>query len=67
MKNFNEYRETVTTFSKDINIELKKISWPNRSETIKSTIAVLTISGIFSLFLSLTDYVFSMIFGSILS
>jgi preprotein translocase subunit SecE len=67
MKNFNEYRETVTTFSKEINIELRKISWPNRSETIKSTIAVLTISGIFSLFLSLTDYVFSMIFGSILS
>jgi len=67
MKNFNEYTETVTTFSKEINIELRKISWPNRSETIKSTIAVLTISGIFSLFLSLTDYVFSMIFGSILS
>ena len=67
MKNFNEYRETVTTFAKDINIELKKISWPTRSETIKSTIAVLTISGIFALFLSACDYVFSMIFGAILS
>ena len=67
MKNINEYRESVTTFTKDINVELKKISWPTRSETIKSTIAVLTISGIFAVFLSLTDYVFSMIFGSILS
>ena len=67
MKNFNEYRETVTTFSRDINIELKKISWPTRSETIKSTIAVLVISGIFALFLSACDYVFSMIFGAILS
>ena len=67
MKNINEYRESVTTFGRDINIELKKISWPTRSETIKSTIAVLTISGIFAVFLSLTDYVFSMIFGSILS
>jgi len=67
MKNINEYRETVTIFAKDINSELKKISWPNRSETIKSTIAVLTISGIFAVFLSLADYVFSMIFGAILS
>ena len=67
MKNFNEYRETVTTFARDINIELKKISWPTRAETIKSTIAVLTISGIFALFLSGCDYVFSMIFGAILS
>ncbi len=67
MKNFNEYRETVTTFAHDINIELKKISWPTRAETIKSTIAVLTISGIFALFLSACDYVFSMIFGAILS
>jgi preprotein translocase SecE subunit len=67
MKNFNEYKETVTTFTRDINLELTKISWPNRSETIKSTIAVLTISGIFALFLSACDYVFSMIFGAILS
>ena len=67
MKNFNEYKESILTFSKDINLELKKISWPNRSETIKSTIAVLTISGIFALFLAACDYVFSMIFGAILS
>ena len=67
MKNFSEYKESVFTFSRDINIELKKISWPTRSETIKSTMAVLVISGIFALFLSGCDYVFSMIFGAILS
>ena len=67
MKNFNEYKEEIITFSRDINLELKKISWPNRSETIKSTIAVLSISGIFALFLAACDYVFSMIFGAILS
>ena len=67
MKNFNETKESIITFARDINIELKKISWPGRSETIKSTIAVLTISGIFALFLAACDYVFSMIFGAILS
>lgn len=67
MKNFSEHKETVITFVKEIKIELGKISWPNRAETIKSTIAVLTISGIFALFLSACDYVFSMIFGAILS
>ncbi len=67
MKNFSEHKETVITFVKEIKIELGRISWPNRAETIKSTIAVLTISGIFALFLSACDYVFSMIFGAILS
>ena len=67
MKNFGEYKESVTKFAHDINLELKKISWPNRAETIKSTIAVLTISGIFAVFLAACDYVFSMIFGAILS
>ena len=67
MNNINEYKETIITFTRDINLELRKISWPSRNETIKSTIAVLTISGIFALFLSACDYVFSMIFGAILS
>lgn len=67
MKNFSEQKETVITFVKEIKIEIGKISWPNRAETIKSTIAVITISGIFALFLSACDYVFSMIFGAILS
>jgi len=67
MKNINEYRESVGHFAKDIELEIKKITWPTRSETVKSTIAVLTISGIFALFLSLADYLFSMLIGSILS
>ena len=67
MKDINEYRESVSHFAKDIELELKKITWPTRSETMKSTIAVLTISGIFALFLSLADYLFSLIIGSILS
>ena len=67
MKDINEYREEVGRFAKDVEQELKKITWPTRNETIKSTIAVLTISGIFALFLSLADYLFSILIGSILS
>ena len=67
MKDIHEYREEIQHFAKDRQQEIKKITWPTRSETVKSTIAVITISGIFALFLSLADYLFSMIIGSILS
>ena len=67
MKDINEYREEVGRFAKDVEQELKKITWPTRAETIKSTIAVLVISGLFALFLSFADYVFSILIGSILS
>ncbi len=66
MKDINEYRESTTRFVKDIELEIKKITWPSRSETTKSTIAVITISGVFALFLSLSDYLFSVVIGSIL-
>jgi len=67
MKGVSEYKESISHFAKDIGLEIKKITWPSRGETIKSSLAVLIISGIFAVFLSLVDYIFSVIVGSILS
>lgn len=67
MNKLNEYTENTSQFVKDIELEVKRITWPNRNETLKSTIAVFTISALFALFLALADYIFSLIIGSILS
>ncbi len=67
MKGVSEYKESVVHFAKDVGLEIKKITWPSRSETTKSALAVLIISGIFAIFLSFVDYVFSVVVGSILS
>jgi preprotein translocase subunit SecE len=47
-------------FAKDIENEAKRITWPSRQEAIKSTLAVIIISGLFAAFLAAIDFVFSM-------
>ena len=57
----------TTQFAKDIESEAKRITWPSRQETVKSTLAVVVISAIFASFLGLVDYVFSWMVRLILS
>jgi len=52
------YRETIA--------ELKKVSWPTRSEAINLTRVVLIVIVIMGAFLGTLDYLFSQLFGLIL-
>ena len=54
-------------FARDVESEAKRITWPSRQETIKSTIAVVVISAIFATFLGAVDYLFSWVIRMILS
>jgi len=54
-------------FARDIESEAKRITWPSRQETIKSTLAVVVISTIFASFLGAVDYLFSWVIRLILS
>lgn len=67
MDRIRELSTSATQFTKDIESEAKRITWPSRQETIKSTLAVIVISGIFASFLGLVDYVFSWVIKLILS
>ena len=66
MSKFTEITENTTQFAKDIETEAKRITWPSRPEAIKSTLAVVVISGVFAAFLGLVDYVFSWVVRLIL-
>ena len=59
MDNIKNLSSDTVQFTKDIENEAKRITWPSRNETVKSTLAVIVISAIFASFLGLVDYIFS--------
>jgi preprotein translocase subunit SecE len=66
MNNIGEIKENTTQFFRDVELEIKKITWPYMNDTFRSTLAVIFISAVLVLFLGLIDFVFSKIVVSIL-
>ncbi len=52
---FKKVWSSITEFLSDVRSELKKISYPTKSETIGSTTVVLLFCVIMSIFLSVVD------------
>ena len=50
--------EPLTNYFKEVKIELKKVTWPTRSETINYTVMVIIISAVAALFLGGLDFLF---------
>lgn len=50
--------EKFTTFFKESRVELKKVTWPTREDTIRYTIAVIAVSAALALFLGGLDVIF---------
>ena len=51
----------ITTFSKEARVELRKVSWPTREQTIKYTALVVGLSLAVAIFLGALDYLFEYI------
>ena len=49
----------IAKFFKEVRIELKKVTWPTRAETIRYTLLVIGVSAGVALFLGGLDYLFS--------
>ena len=64
---FKSLFEKTKQFYSEVRVELKKISWPPRKETMASTTVVLIIVVIVSCFLGIVDLGLSKIINSILS
>jgi preprotein translocase SecE subunit len=68
--NFTEIKNVIAKamqFFREVRIEIKKISWPLRNETIASTSIVIIIVLIISLFLGIVDVGLSRVIKIILS
>lgn len=54
--------QKITDFLKEVKIELKRVVWPTKKQTVRSTLAVIAVSLGVALFLGLLDIVFTFLF-----
>lgn len=54
-KETNNRIEKISQFLREVKIELKKVTWPTRKQTIGSTVVVIIMVVIVSLFLGVVD------------
>ena len=52
-------------YLRDVRGEMKKVTWPNKNDLTKTTIAVVIISLFFGIYLFGVDFIFSRIFQRI--
>ena len=53
------YLGKATLFLREVRAELKKVTWPSRKQTIGSTVVVIVLVAIISLFLGVVDVALS--------
>ena len=53
-------------FFQDVRSELRKVTFPNRKETIASTAVVIVVVFIIAIYLGMVDFVLSMVLGNLL-
>lgn len=49
----------IITFLDEVRLEMKKVNWPTRQDTIRYTVIVIGISLVLAVFLGGFDYLFS--------
>ncbi|MBI3273848.1 MAG: preprotein translocase subunit SecE [Candidatus Colwellbacteria bacterium] len=49
--------QRLITYVKEVRIELKKVTWPTRQETIRYTLMVIIISAVTAVFLGAIDFI----------
>lgn len=51
--------EKILQFFREVRVEIKKVTWPTRKETLASTVVVLITSIIIGAFLGIVDFLLS--------
>lgn len=49
----------ISNFISEVTVELKKVSWPTRSELIGSTIVVIISVAVMAAYIGICDFIFS--------
>ena len=56
--NIKKIPNKIKLFLKEVRLEIKKVNWPTRKETIKYTIIVVALSLVVAVFLGGLDFIF---------
>jgi len=51
----------IITFLKEVRLEMKKVNWPTRQETIRYTLIVIGVSVVVAVFLGGLDFLFTIL------
>lgn len=54
----------IPVFLKEVKLEIKKINWPTRKETIRYTLIVVGVTASVAIFLGGIDYILSLILNA---
>ena len=57
--NIVAFPQKIINFLKEVQLEVKKVNWPTREETLKYTFIVIVFSALVALFLGGLDVVFN--------
>ena len=52
--------DKIITFLKEVRVELSKVSWPTRNETVVYTLVVIGLSLVVALYLGVLDFIFEL-------
>ena len=58
--------QKIQAFFQEVSVELRKVSWPTRQQTVSATVVVITVSFIVAFFLGIVDIVLARIVGAIM-
>jgi preprotein translocase subunit SecE len=61
MDKIKELLEQITQFFREVKVELQKVTFPTRQETVGSTVVVLVLTMILGIYLGLSDWVLARI------
>ena len=53
------YLEKTKTYLKEVKVEMNKVNWPTRTETINYTLVVIGVSIVVSAYLGALDFIFT--------
>jgi len=57
----------IGTFLKEVKLEITKVNWPTKKETLRYTLTVIIVSIIMAIFLGGIDLLFNLIMNKIVS
>ena len=57
--------ERFTTFLKEVNAELRKVTWPTKEELIGSTVVTIIVSLIMSIFIGFVDRTLTLVIRTV--
>lgn len=58
--------EKIKVFFQEVSVELRKVSWPTRQQTVSATAVVITVAFIVAFFLGIVDVVLARVVGAIM-